>query len=105
MAKREFRADNNNDDKMIMITIITIIIITTKPLNNDVDLIMMFKISDQVIALLGKSMESWRAELTSGNNRLGEVNIRRGIFQGDTLSTLLFILALIPFKGPLVYFA
>ena len=55
-----------------------------------------FKISGKVIALLGKSMESWRVEFTSGNERLGEVNIRRGIFQGDTLSPLLFILAMIP---------
>ena len=41
-------------------------------------------------------MESWRVELTSGNDKLGEVNIRRGILQGDTLSPLLFVLALIP---------
>ena len=54
-----------------------------------------FKISDKVITLLGKSMESWRVELTSGNDKLREVKIRRGIFQGDTLSPLLFVLALI----------
>ena len=34
--------------------------------------------------------------LCSGNSELGEVEIKRGIFQGDSLSPLLFILALIP---------
>ena len=30
------------------------------------------------------------------NNRLGEVNIRRGICQGEPLSLFLFVVALIP---------
>ena len=32
----------------------------------------------------------------SGNSELGEVEIKRGIFQGDSLSPLVFVLALIP---------
>ena len=32
----------------------------------------------------------------SGNSDLGEVGIKRGIFQGDFLSLLVFVLALIP---------
>ena len=35
-------------------------------------------------------------ELSAGRVSLGEVNIRRGIFQGDSLSPLLFVLSLIP---------
>ena len=34
--------------------------------------------------------------LFSKTNKLGKVNIRRGIFQGDSLSPLLFLVALIP---------
>ena len=41
-------------------------------------------------------MKGWRTELSSGGVRLGDVNIRRGMFQGDSLSPLLFVLSLIP---------
>ena len=41
-------------------------------------------------------MQSWRTVLFSENNKLEKVNIRRGIFQGDSLSPLLFVVALIP---------
>ena len=34
--------------------------------------------------------------LCSGNSELGEVEIKRGIFQRDSLSPLVFVLALIP---------
>ena len=36
------------------------------------------------------------AELNTYGTALGEVNIRRGIFQGDSLSPLLFVIAIIP---------
>ena len=35
-------------------------------------------------------------ELTRGEENLGEVNTRRGIFQGDSLSPLLFVVCLLP---------
>ena len=46
--------------------------------------------------LLVKSMERWRTELTSFGEGLAEVRLRRRIFQGDALSPLLFVTALIP---------
>lgn len=49
-----------------------------------------------VIKLLQNSMKGWKTELTSGGQTLCEVNIKRGIFQGDSLSPLLFIISLIP---------
>ena len=41
------------------------------------------------------SMEKWKVMLCSGNSELGEVQIKQGIFQGDSLSPLVFVLALI----------
>ena len=47
-----------------------------------------------IIELLKRSIQSWRTVMFSGKNKLGKVNIRWGIFQGDSLSHLLFVLAL-----------
>ena len=41
-------------------------------------------------------MEKWKVMLCSGNSELGEVEIKQRIFQGDSLSLLVFVLALIP---------
>ena len=40
-------------------------------------------------------MKKWKVMLCSGNSELGEVEIKRGIFQ-DSLSPLVFVLASIP---------
>ena len=40
-------------------------------------------------------MKTWRVELTDANQQLGEVKINKRIFQGDALSPLLFVVAMI----------
>ena len=37
-------------------------------------------INEKIRQRLAESMKSWRVEMTSGEENLGEVNIRRGIF-------------------------
>ena len=40
------------------------------------------------------TMENWRLELTAGDISLTGVKIQRGIFQGDALSLLLFVIVM-----------
>ena len=49
----------------------------------------MFKVADNLIDTINNSMMCWQTRLTCGNVPLGNVKIRRGIFQGDSLSPLL----------------
>ena len=41
-------------------------------------------------------MQQWRLSLTANGGDLGEVNVKRWIFQGDSLSPLLFLLSIVP---------
>ena len=54
------------------------------------------KVAENVQGLLRRSMGDWKTSLTSNGVVLGEVDIKRGIFQGDSLSPLLFIIIMIP---------
>ena len=56
----------------------------------------MFDIANNVQDFLNNSMKSWKLELNASGKTLGEVDIRRGIFQGDSLSPLLFVLCMVP---------
>ena len=56
----------------------------------------LFGVAENIRTLLVNSMEKWRVMLCEGNSELGEVDIKRGIFQGDSLSPLVFLLAMIP---------
>ena len=49
----------------------------------------MYKISDEVINFIEKTMKTWRVELIAERKSLAEAKIQRGIFQGDALSPLL----------------
>ena len=59
----------------------------------------MYKISHEVINFLEKTMQTWRMELTAGERSWAETKIQRGIFQGDALSPLLFMIAMMPLNN------
>ena len=56
----------------------------------------LFVVAENIKSWLLNSMEKWKVMLCSGNFELGKVEIKRGIFQGHSLSPLVFVLALIP---------
>ena len=60
-----------------------------------VECLEMFGIANNIKEFLNDSMQSWRTELTSCGRVLGRIKINRGIFQGDSLSPLLFVLCMI----------
>ena len=51
--------------------------------------------SENILEFVKRSMANWHAELTLCGEILAKVNIRRGIFQGDSLSPLLFVICMI----------
>ena len=56
----------------------------------------LFGVAENIKSLLVNSTELWKVMLCSGNSESGEAEIKQGIFQGDSLSLLVFVLALIP---------
>ena len=54
-----------------------------------------FKAAKNISNVIEKWMKNWNIELTSGGETLGDLKINRGIFQGDILSSVLFMITLI----------
>ena len=54
------------------------------------------QVSKNIVEFIRKSMKNWNASLTSCGEYLANVDIRRDIFQGDSLSPLLFVICMIP---------
>ena len=52
--------------------------------------------AENIKLILKESMKMWKTQLTANNEPTGEVAIKRGIFQGDSLSPLLFVIAMFP---------
>ena len=56
----------------------------------------MLGINNNIRQFLKAAMNSWNTLLTVNGQILVQVRMQRGIFQGDSLSPLLFAVALIP---------
>ena len=54
------------------------------------------QVSDSILKFIKRSMAKWQTELTSCGESLAKVNSGRGVFQGDSLSPLLFPICRIP---------
>lgn len=58
-------------------------------------------VAGNIGGLLSSSMSGWKTQLMGGTEVLGTVDIKRGIFQGDSLSPLLFVMIMIPLSQQL----
>ena len=56
----------------------------------------MVGVSEKIKHFWSESMKAWRLDLTCNNQTLGGVDVKQGRFQGDSLSSLSFVLCLIP---------
>ena len=54
------------------------------------------QVSENIAEFIRKSMKNWNTNLTPCGEYLANVDIRRGIFQGDSLPSLLFLICMIP---------
>ena len=59
----------------------------------------LFKVSPRVVGFLKHNMKNWKTQLIHTHERgtlmSDNINIKKGIFQGDSLSALLFCISLI----------
>ena len=60
-----------------------------------IEAIKMVGIADNIVNLFENSKKTWRIKIIACDENLGEVDIRRGIFQGDSFSPLFFVIVLI----------
>ena len=67
-----------------------------------VECLQLAQVPQNVTTFLERSMVNWQTELTSSCTSLVNVNIRRRIFQGDSLSPLIFVICMIPLSKVLL---
>ena len=65
------------------------------PHSSIIECLDLFGVAENINSLLVNSMEKRKVMLCLGNSELGEIKTKPGIFQGDYLSPLVFVLALI----------
>ena len=56
----------------------------------------MVGLTDNIVGLIKQSMYRWKTNLYADGKLLGSVPIRRGMFQGDSFSSLLIVITLLP---------
>ena len=56
----------------------------------------MFGVAENVKKFLEDNISKWKLELSSSGEILGDVQVRRGIFQGYSLLALLLVVCMIP---------
>ena len=61
-----------------------------------VETLKMHSINEKIIEVIETSMKNWNTTLKINNKTVHETEIRRSIFQGDSMSPLLICLALDP---------
>ena len=61
----------------------------------------MLGIADNVRSFLEKTIKKLKLLLNSNRLDLYKVDVSRGIFQGDSLSPLIFVICMIPLSPPL----
>ena len=55
----------------------------------------MLGIADNVKKVLEKSVKKWKLSLNANYSNLCEADVNRGIFQGDSWSSLIFVICMI----------
>ena len=56
----------------------------------------LYKVHPKICSFVSSVMQHWKVSLYCTDQYYGEVDIMRGIYQGDSLSSLLFALAVMP---------
>ena len=64
-----------------------------------IECLKLVNVSQNIIQFVENSMPNWKTELTACGEVLCDVVIRRGIFQGDSLSPLAFVICVMPLSS------
>lgn len=55
-------------------------------------------VANNVVEFIARSMKTWNVDLLSCGEFLAKANIRRGIFQEDSLTPLLLVICMFPLE-------